>query len=73
MMRCVVVVVVAVSCCCHCAAAATLAASVVMGADHPGVALAAIIVFDLFLLSHKLLGRLLLVVLLGCRDEPLVS
>ena len=46
LLRCVVVV--AVLCCCHCAAAATLAASVVMGADHPGVALAAIIVIDLF-------------------------
>ena len=64
--------VVAVLCCCHCAAAATLAASVVMGADHPGVVLAAIL-FNVLFVSHKLLGRLLLVVLLGCRSEPLVT
>ena len=70
MMR--VVFVVAAVCVCHCAAAATLAARVGMGADHPGVVLAAVL-FNVRFVPHKLLDRLLLVVLLGCRSEPLVS
>ena len=32
-----------------------------------------LLVYSKFCLSHKLLGRLLLVVLLGCPSEPLVS
>ena len=45
-------VVVAVLCCCHCAAD-ILAASVVIGADHPGVVLAANI-FNVFCVPQTL-------------------
>ena len=45
--------VVVVLCCCHCAAA-TLAASVVMGADHPGVVLAAVLFNVLFFVAQNL-------------------
>ena len=48
----------------YCDAAATLAASVGMGADHPGVVIAAVL-FNVRLLPHKLLGRLMMVVLFG--------